>query len=160
MTRILPCALALTTSGCFAASRDEPLAASGTDTFDNDSIGSDSFQDDDPPIGSDSFQDDDPPIGCRADGCSAGDGDNATGAPVGASCDNTDQCVAGAVCGASFEEGNAGPLLCRSECIEVDDDAAWCSDDSACCSGVCSPRGLCLEAEESDGDDSTSEGTG
>ena len=140
MTRILPCALALTTSGCFAASRDEPLAASGTDTFDNDSIGSDSFQDDDPPIGCQT-------VGCDGDGAmgddAADDESSAPLAPVGSPCDGTNQCVDGAFCAAAFEDGEAGPLVCNATCIEVGDQAAWCSDDEACCSGLCGPRGLC-----------------
>lgn len=118
--------------------------------------------------GSDSFQDDDPPIGCQTGpedctpGASADEGgaSDPAGAPLGGPCDNSGQCAAGAACAATFEDGEAGPLVCRAECIELDDAAAWCSDDSACCSGVCGPRGLCLEAEGSDGAGSTSGGTG
>lgn len=158
MTRLLTALLVLS-AGCSETSRND--LGSGVAGI----PGSDSYQDEDPPIGSDSFQDDDPPFGrvtggCRQDDSCSGDGDSAIGAPVGASCDDTHQCVAGAVCGATFEDGEAGPLVCRAECIELDDDAAWCSDDSACCSGVCGPRGLCLEAEGSDGAGSTSGGTG
>lgn len=102
-------------------------------------------------MGSDSFQDDDPPIGCQTVGC---DGDGAMGddaddessaplAPVGSPCDGTNQCVDGAFCAAAFEDGETGPLVCNATCIEVDDQAVWCSDDEACCSGICGPRGLC-----------------
>jgi len=118
--------------------------------------------------GSDSFQDDDPPIGCQTgtDGCDsnepgAADGASAgepPGAPVGGPCDDTGQCVEGAVCAAAFQDGDAGPLLCRAQCIELDDPSAWCSDDSACCSGTCSSRGMCLESEGTGATASTSGG--
>ena len=138
-----------------------------------------SDDDDGTPFGSDSFQDDDPPIGCQTGtaGCVGDtdpspfgddDGDDPPGSPVGGPCDNTNQCADAAVCGASFEDGEAGPLICREMCIAVGDEAAWCADDTACCSGLCSTRGLCLESEsdegttsgESGGADSTSGGTG
>ena len=157
----LPAVLLVLMSGCLVATGDEDPSAPG----------SDSFQDDDPPIGCQTGTGD-----CNPDSPSApddGSPGDAPGAPIGGSCDNTGQCVEGAVCGATFDAGEAGPLVCRTECIALDDASAWCSDDSACCSGFCSPRGLCLEPEsadgnttsgdtdgESDGADSTSGGTG
>ena len=121
----------------------------------------------------DSFQDDDPPIGCQTGtaGCVGqtddaadddDDADSSDGAPlspVGGPCDNTTQCVTGAICGADFEDGEAGPLECRATCIDLDDESAWCTDDSSCCTGSCSARGLCYEGEaDSTGGDTTSSG--
>ena len=122
------------------------IATAGCGAKDDDGAAGDGI------MGSDSFQDDDPPIGCQTVGC---DGDGAMGddaaddessaplAPVGSPCDGTNQCVDGAFCAAAFEDGEAGPLVCNATCIEVGDQAAWCSDDEACCSGLCGPRGLC-----------------
>jgi len=102
-------------------------------------------------MGSDSFQDDDPPIGCQTGtgGCEGdddGQGDDESSvplAPVGSPCDGTNQCVEGSVCAAPFEDGEPGSLVCTASCIAVDDQSAWCSDDDACCSGLCGPRGIC-----------------
>lgn len=151
MTRILLATLLLV-AGCYETSRND--LGSGSPGI----PGSDSFQDDDPPIGCQTGPEDCAPSAPGA--ADEGGASEPAGAPVGGPCDNSNQCVDGAACGATFEDGEAGPLLCRAECIELDDASAWCSDDSACCSGVCGPRGLCLEAEGSGGTDSTSGGTG
>lgn len=120
-------ALAIVTAGC--GGKDDGVAGDGI-------MGSDSFQDDDPPIGCQT-------VGCDGDGAMGDDESSAPLAPVGSPCDGTNQCEDGAFCAAAFEDGEAGPLLCNATCIEVDDQAAWCSDDEACCSGICGPRGLC-----------------
>ena len=134
--RLSMAAVVVLASGCFDAARDAEDGAFGP--------GGDGYHDDDPPVGSDSFQDDFPPIGCQYPDCP----DDEPSVPIGSSCANSHECVEGAVCGASFEDGEAGPLLCRAECIEPDDASAWCSDDSACCSGACGPRGMCEASEE------------
>ena len=119
----------------------------------------------------DSFQDDDPPIGCETGtgGCQGQDdasdddddddadegSDEAPLSPVGGPCDDTTQCVDGASCGASFEDGDPGPLECRATCIVLDDESAWCTDDASCCVGSCSARGLCIQP----GADATDDGT-
>jgi len=106
----------------------------------------------------DSFQDDDPPIGCQTGtgGCEEGTGTgDAPGAPVGESCDNTGQCVEAAYCAAPFDDGEAGELVCRLGCIQLEDERSWCSDDASCCTGTCSARGLCIADEVDGGSDST-----
>lgn len=119
-------AVAIVTAGC--GGKDDGAG--------DGAMGSDSFQDDDPPIGCQT-------VGCDGDGAMADDESSAPLAPVGSPCDGTNQCVNGAFCAAAFEDGEAGPLLCNATCIDVDDQAVWCSDDEACCSGICGPRGLC-----------------
>ena len=104
----------------------------------------------------DSFQDDDPPIGCQTGTAGCGDDDDssdAPGAPVGASCDNTNQCEDDAICAAPFEDGEAGDLVCQLGCIQLGDEALWCSDDDSCCAGTCSSRGLCTVDEADGGSD-------
>ncbi len=123
MTRTAPLAIAAliaSLSGCFAATADEAAE--------------DSFQDDDIPMG-----------GCNTGtgGCGSGTAD-ASGAPPGASCDNTGQCANEGVCVAPFEDSEPGALVCRIGCVQTGDPRAWCSDDDACCSGFCGARGECL----------------
>ena len=109
----------------------------------------------------DSFQDDDPPIGCQtgSGGCNDGSSGDAPGAPVGASCDNTGQCVEDAYCAAPFEDGEPGDLVCQLGCIQLEDGRSWCSDDASCCTGTCSARGLCVADEVDGGSDSTDGGS-
>ena len=122
-------------------------AESSTD-LGSGAMGSDSFQDDDPPMGAgdtDADDDDD-----DDDGGADSESGEAPRSPVGGPCDNTAQCVTEAVCAATFEDGEAGPLVCHDACIEADDESAWCSDDAACCSGICGSRGLCEAAESTE----------
>ncbi|MEM6990709.1 MAG: hypothetical protein AAF721_09435 [Myxococcota bacterium] len=117
----------------------------------------------DPGVAEDSFQDDDIPMGgcdgtaCPGAGSGVGDG-NAE--PVGGACDNAVQCESG-VCAATFDDSEAGELVCQPSCIGLMDSTMWCSDDATCCGdSVCSPRGFCVPGEAGADDESGSSGGG
>lgn len=111
---------------------------------------------------SDSFVDEDPPMGGCESGdtgpCAAGSADGS--AAAGEPCDGTFQCGASLSCAAPFAAGDPGPLICQASCIAIGDPAFWCSDDAACCSGSCGPRGLCLPDASDDGSTSGSSDDG
>lgn len=91
-----------------------------------------------------------PPGNCSADtGAEPCPTPGSSGSPEGGPCLQSSHCLDGGWCVAPFDDGEVGDFTCTSVCIDLDDETAWCLDDSACCAAgaVCSARGLCIIPE-------------
>ncbi len=111
----------------------------------------------------DDFIDQDTPPG----NCSASTGldpcpnPGTSGSPEGGPCFNTRDCAGGNACVAPYDSGDIGDFTCTSQCIELQDDAAWCLDASACCDPNAScRRGLCVAGPEQQDESGTGSSSG
>lgn len=94
-------------------------------------------------------------------GSSTGAGSSTTEAAVDG-CEGTEACLGEDACVADWDAGaeSRGPFACRFACVPLVDEAAWCSDDDACCeaSAVCTARGYCVLPESDDDGSGSSSG--
>lgn len=120
--------------------------------------GNDSAQGD-----TDDFIDQDvPPGNCSAGTTSECPEPGTGGSPEGGPCIDSNDCANGN-CIAPFIDGQVGDFTCTMQCISLEDEGAWCVDDSSCCDAgagaVCSTRGLCVIPESGLDESGTADGT-